>query len=49
MIPFKGMHDTVTVWVPDGKQKLRKHYLGMQLIILSIVSNCMRLQCHQFF
>ena len=25
------MHDTVTVWTDDGKQKLRKHYLVMHL------------------
>ena len=31
MISFKGMHDTVTVWTGDGKQKLRKHYLVMQV------------------
>ena len=28
---YKGMHDTVTVWTDDGKQKLRKHYLVMHL------------------
>ena len=31
MISFKGMHNTVTVWTDDGKQKLRKHYLVMHL------------------
>ena len=31
MISFKGMHNTVTVWTDDGKQKLREHYLVMHL------------------
>ena len=25
------MHDTVTVWADDGKQKVKKHYLVMHL------------------
>ena len=44
MVSFKVMHNTVTVWIDDGKQETQKALLGDAptrsiSIILSIVSN----------